>query len=130
MTVDTHSAQKRAGQIAVQVKNLCDDLEERLKYLPSPKNDEEFLSEIISLLAWFQHRLVWIHPFKDYNGRIARLLTNLLALNLNLPVLEIKAGTGRDRERYIKAMKAADEQDYSKLEKLIANALKESLETV
>ena len=32
------------------------------------------------------------------------------------------------RERYITAMKTADQHDYFKLEKLIANALKESLE--
>lgn len=116
------------SKIAVLVKNLCDDLEERLKHIPSPKDEEGFLAEVISLLAWFQHRFVWIHPFKDYNGRVARLLTNLLALNLGLPIVVIKAGTGADRQRYIKAMKAADENDYSKLERLIANALKESFE--
>jgi len=116
------------SKIAIMVRNLCDDLEERLKYIPSPKNEEGFLAEVISLLAWFQHHFVWIHPFKDYNGRVTRLLTNLLALNLGLPALEIKAETGQDRQRYIKAMKAADEHNLSKLEKLIANALKESLE--
>ncbi len=118
------------SQIAVLVKNLCEDLEERLKYISSPKDEEKFLAEIIALLAWFQQRFVWIHPFKDYNGRIARLLTNLLTLNFGLPILEIKAETGADRQRYIKAMKAADNHDYSKLERLIANALKESLEKV
>lgn len=118
------------SKVSQLVKNLCDDLEERLKYLPSTKEVEQFLAEIISLLAWFQHRFVWIHPFKDYNGRAARLLTNLLTLNLGLPIVIIKAQTGRDRENYIKAMKAADNYDYSKLEKLIANALKESLEKV
>lgn len=118
------------SRIPELIKNLCDDLGERLKYLPSLENHEQFLAEAIALLAWFQHRFVWIHPFKDYNGRIARLLTNLLVLNLKLPVLEIKAETGRDRDRYIKAMQAADQHDFSKLEKLIANALKESLENI
>lgn len=116
------------SKIAVLVKNLCDDLEERLKFVPSQQDEEKYLAEIIELLAWFQHRFVWIHPFKDYNGRMTRLLTNLLALNLDLPILSIKAETGADRQRYIKAMKAADQHDYSKLEGLIANALKESLE--
>lgn len=112
------------------IKNLCGDLEERLKHIPSPGNEELFLAEVISLLAWFQHRFVWVHPFKDYNGRVARLLTNLLALNFGLPALEIKAETGQDRQRYIKAMKVADLNDYPKLEQLIANALKESLEKI
>lgn len=118
------------SKIAVLVKNLCDDLEERLKHIPSPENEEQFLAEVISFLAWFQHRFVWIHPFKDYNGRIARLLTNLLVLNYGLPALEIKAETGQDRQRYIKAMKAADNHDPLKLESLLAKALKESLEKV
>lgn len=116
------------SKIAELVRNLCDDLEERLRYIPSFKNSEHFLAEAISLLAWFQHRFVWIHPFKDYNGRVARLLTNLLALNLGLPLIVIKAETGADRQRYISAMKLADKHDYSKLEKLLASALKESLE--
>lgn len=118
------------SKISVLVTSLCDDLEERLKHIPSPEKEEQFLTEVISLLAWFQHRFVWIHPFKDYNGRVARLLTNLLVLNFGLPVSEIKAETGADRQRYITAMKAADKHDYSKLERLIANALKESLEKV
>lgn len=118
------------SRIAVLVRNLCDDLEERLKHLPPQKEEEKYLIEIISLLARFQHRFVWIHPFRDYNGRIARLLTNLLALKLGLPILSIKASTGRDRNNYIQAMKTADQHDYSKLEKLIANALKESLEKI
>lgn len=118
------------SKIAVLVKNLCDDLEERLKHIPSPENEKKFLAEVISFLAWFQHRFVWIHPFKDYNGRIARLLTNLLVLNFGLPALEIKAETGQDRQRYIKSMKAADKHDPSKLENLLAKALKESLDKV
>lgn len=118
------------SKIAELIKNLCDDLAERLKHIPNPQNAEQFLAETISLLAWFQHRFVWIHPFKDYNGRLARLLTNFLALNLGLSLIIIKAETGKDRQNYIKAMKAADQNDFFKLEKLIANALKESLQKV
>ena len=116
------------SRIPELVSNLCDDLFERLKHMPSSESGEKFLVEIISLLAWFQHRFVWIHPFKDYNGRVARLLTNLVSLNLNIPLFEIKAETGNDRNKYMAAMKAGDKQDYSKLEDLIAKALKESLE--
>lgn len=116
------------SRIPELVKDLCHDVAERLSHLPSQESSEKFLAEAISFLAWFQHRFVWIHPFNDYNGRIARLLTNLLVLNLGLPIVTIKAETQKDRESYIKALKAADRQDYSKLEDLIAKALKESLE--
>lgn len=118
------------SKIPELVKNLCEDLEERLKHIPPSKDGEQFLAEIISLLTWFQHRVVWIHPFKDYNGRVARLLTNLLTLNLGLPIIAIKAETRADRQKYINAMKAADEHDYFKLEKLLADALEENLRKI
>lgn len=112
------------------IKLLFDDLEERFRHLPSPKEEEQFLAEVISLVAWFQHRFVWIHPFQDYNGRIARLLTNLILLNLGLPIASIKADTDKDRETYIKSLKQADKRNYVALENLLANALKESLEKI
>ncbi len=115
------------SRIPELIQNLCNDLSERLCHLPSTEQEKQFLAEVISLLAWFQHRFVWIHPFKDYNGRVARLLTNLLLLNLGLPILEIQAETGEDREAYVAAMKASDQHDYTKLEVLLAAALSESL---
>lgn len=117
-------------QVPGLIKNLCDDLTERTKHMPQSENGELFLSELIVIVAWFQHRFVWIHPFQDYNGRVARLLTNLILLNLDLPIITITANTGEEREQYITAMKAADEHDLSKLESLIAKALQESLEKV
>ncbi len=106
--------------------NLCNDLEERLKHLPSP-DDESYVLEIVRLLSWFQHKFVFIHPFQDYNGRIARILTILILLQLNLPPIELKAEKGTDRKRYIIAMQKADSDDYTLLETLISNALSESL---
>lgn len=115
------------SRIRELVQNLCDDLAERLKHLPPSSNEESFLSELVSLLAWFQHQFVWIHPFQDYNGRMARLITNLLLLNLGFPIITIKADTGKKRDQYVDAMKAADQHDLTQLEDLIANALEESL---
>lgn len=107
------------------VISLCADLKERLKYLHS--TDENFIENVVDLLSWFQHRFVWIHPFQDYNGRIARMLTILILLKLGLPPIEIKAETGLDRKKYLEAMYAADEGNYNKLEKLIGTALNESI---
>lgn len=112
-------------QISEQISNLSADLKERLKHL-NPTNDD-YIEKIVELLAWFQHRFVWIHPFQDYNGRVARMFTILILLKLDLPPIEIKAENGADRKKYLGSMYAADEGDYSKLEKLIAQALSESL---
>lgn len=108
------------------VTNLCLDLKVRIHHLPQKRNDN-YITEIIKLLAWFQHRFVQIHPFNDYNGRTARMLTSFLLLKFNLPSIEIKAETKKDRTIYIKALQNADEGNYLQLEKLIETALVESL---
>lgn len=113
--------------VPVLIKNLCDDLAERLKHIPSRKQPEKFLKEIISLVAWFQHGFVWIHPFNDYNGRTSRLLSNLLLLKFDLPAIEIKIESKKDRDAYIYALQSADNGDYSILEEIAANTLDEAL---
>jgi len=105
---------------------FCKDLQTRMKHMPKI-DDEKFLAELISLIAWAHHRFVWIHPFQDYNGRIGRLLNNIILLNLNLPPIELKVETTSGRSRYIKALQLMDEHDYSKLEKIIKSAIEESV---
>lgn len=112
-------------QIQELIVNLCANLKERLIFLQP--NDSDYIERIVELLSWFQHQFVWIHPFQDYNGRVARMLTLLILLMLNLPPIEIKAETGEDRKRYLEAMYSADDGDYTKLEGLISKALSESL---
>ena len=112
-------------QVPELMINLCFDLQERLKNLKM--NGENYIEVVVELLAWFQHKFVWIHPFQDYNGRIARMLTTLILLTLKLPPIEIQAKSKRDRKKYLEAMYAADEGNYAKLENLIGLALNESL---
>lgn len=113
-------------QLPELMTNLCKDLEERLKHLPN-KDDKVYILKIVELLAWFQHRFVFIHPFQDYNGRLARMLTTLILLTINLPPIEIKAETDLDRKRYLKAMQEGDEGNLTLLDTLINHALSESL---
>lgn len=125
-----------SGKEAVQyykvpelVSNLCKDLKERLHFLPKIDKDV-YITEVVSLLAWFQHQFVLIHPFKDYNGRMARMFTSLILLYLDMPPIELKAETELDRRQYLKAMQEADRGEYSFLENLIGKALTESLSEI
>lgn len=111
-------------QVRELIVTLCADLKERLKHL-NPKSDG-FIGKAVELLAWFQHRFVWIHPFQDYNGRVARMLTILILIILNLPPIEIRAEAKSDRRKYLESMYAADEGDYKKLENLMKRSLNES----
>lgn len=53
--------------------------------------------------AWFTH----IHPFHDGNGRVARLLSNLILIRHGFPPLIVRAGS--DRGEYLNALAASDE---------------------
>ena len=101
---------------------FSEDLKTRIKYLP--KIDEEnFLDELISLLAWSHNKFLWIHPFQDYNGRIGRLLNNIILLKLNLPPINMNIDTKSSRAKYIEALQLADNHNYSKLEDIMKKAI-------
>ncbi len=68
------------------------------------------------------HKLAAIHPFMDGNGRVARLILNLLLLRVGYPVVNIRR---EDRSRYYEALSFADLGLYSAL---ITLALDRSLE--
>jgi len=107
--------------------SYCEDVKERLKYLPV-LNKDSFLDELVCFLAWVHHKFLWIHPFKDYNGRVARLIINIFLLNLDLPPIELRVETKEGRKKYIQALKKADKGNYSNLEKLIRDAIEETSE--
>lgn len=111
------------------VINLSEDLKERFRHLPK-STEQSFIIEAVKLLAWFQHKFVFIHPFQDYNGRTGRMLTIILSLKLGLPTTEIKIENRADRSRYIKAMRKADKGDISLLENIISETLLESLKNI
>ena len=105
------------------------DIKTRLRYLPKI-TDEKFIEELVILLAWTHHRFLWIHPFQDYNGRIARLLISILLLNLNLPAIELKIETPKGRKKYVNALQEADQGNFKKLETLVREALYEAAQKV
>ena len=107
-------------------EDFVKDLKVRLRYLPKI-NADKFIDELVGLIAWAHHRFLWIHPFKDYNGRIGRLLINIILLNLDLPPIELQVDTPAGRKKYIDALQQADAGSYEKLEKLIRSALEETI---
>lgn len=63
----------------------------------------------------FHHRLVWIHPFPNGNGRHARLIAELLVMKLGSPAFTWGSNDlvkeGEARAKYLEALKAADQGD-------------------
>jgi Fic-DOC domain mobile mystery protein B len=75
---------------------------------------------LVEQAATLHHRAVCIHPFENGNGRWSRLLANIWLKQRGgaitaWPEKGITGGTSPIRQRYIKALKAADICDMSGL---------------
>jgi Fic-DOC domain mobile mystery protein B len=99
-----------AYRITVELRQLLDDCRywiEHSTYAP----DE--------IAARFHHRLVWIHPFPNGNGRHARTATDLLLVSMGRPRLTWGrvnlVDPGETRQRYVDALRAADHHDIGPL---------------
>lgn len=77
------------------------------------------------LAAVFHHEFVAIHPFDDGNGRMARILMNLILLQKNFPVIVVKKD---DRNNYYGVLSQADNGIYIPLVSYMAELLKHSLD--
>ncbi len=78
----------------------------------------------ILVAAWFHHRFTQIHPYQDGNGRVARVLANLVLVKHELfPVV-----ISRDqRPEYIEGLEAADLGNLKPLARLFAEIEKKTI---
>lgn len=80
----------------------------------------------IELAAVFHHRFVQIHPFTDGNGRVARLLMNVILMKHGYPF--IANITYRDRAKYLKTLYDADSGNVSAFVNFIARSVERSID--
>ncbi len=101
-------------QIPVKLKALFDDVKFWIENHTFPD---------LEIAVRLHHRLVLIHPFPNGNGRISRLMADLLMQQLGEPRLYWGDGNLTDitelRKKYIDALHAADAGDYSGLIKFV-----------
>lgn len=90
-------------RVQEELRKLCDDASAWIGHKSFPADE---------IAARFHHRLVFIHPFANGNGRHARMMADLLLVNL-LDRPKFSWGSkslaqGECRGRYIAALRQAD----------------------
>jgi Fic family protein len=109
-------------EVPVLVRLFCDDLAERLRHLGAGT-----LGGIADLLAWADWRFQWIHPFRDFNGRIGRVLLVALIHRTGLPPMDTVQTEPNARRQYLHALQAADNGDLGPLTDIWACRIAEML---
>jgi Fic family protein len=79
----------------------------------------------IELAALVHHKFVNIHPFFDGNGRVGRLLMNVILLRQGYPLSVVLKN---DRKKYYDTLAKADEGDYVSFVRMIAQSVERSLD--
>ncbi|MDQ7818904.1 MAG: mobile mystery protein B [Melioribacteraceae bacterium] len=97
--------------IPIELKNLLDDCK---FWIENKVFDDDEIAVRLS------HRMVWIHPFSNGNGRHSRLIADIL-VNKGFGKPYFTWGSvnltkaGEARSRYLTALRSADNQDYKPL---------------
>ena len=112
------------------------ELDNRLSQVPTlPKGEGKKASKkqlavrneaVIDLAAWTQYQITAIHPFCEGNGRMARLMTNLILYRFKFQPTDIKY-QGENKVIYLEALGAIDlHGDYRHLKQLIIKGIMNS----
>ncbi len=93
---------------------------ELARYTPCLRAADDALAEALAVV---HAELVLIHPFRDGNGRVTRLLALLMGLQAGLPPLDFSPLDGRGRQRYIAGIHATMNRDYHPLTEMFRKVI-------
>jgi cell filamentation protein len=95
------------------------------EFTPCLFTDQE---ELIHAVAVVHTELVLIHPFREGNGRLARMLAVLMGLQAGLPPFDFGGIKGRLKQRYFAAVQAGMEYNYVPMETIFRAVLARTLQ--
>lgn len=70
---------------------------------------------LLETLAFAEGRLLWIHPFADFNGRVTRVWLREILRRLDVPPVQLAPSDEPARTEYLGALRAADRSDWRPL---------------
>lgn len=85
------------------------------------------LDEIAESIAVVHVEFILVHPFREGNGRLGRLLSALMALQADLPLLNFEAIKGRYRQEYILAVQAGLDRNYEPMKKIFRHVIERTI---
>ncbi len=108
------------------IPQLMTDFEREIlqKYTPCSFEAKE---QVITALAIVHTELLLIHPFREGNGRLSRLLATLMALQAELPPLDFSIFAKERREEYFLAVRYGLERNYTPMEEVFKTVIEHSL---
>lgn len=86
------------------------------------------IDRLAAALAEVHVELVLIHPFREGNGRTARILAVLMGLQAGLPALLFDKLSGRKRHEYFAAVQAGLDRNYDPMTKLFSAVIERTLQ--
>jgi len=89
---------------------------EILLKLPCKYDDKEAL---VKDIAKVHAELLFIHPFREGNGRAARILANLMSRKQGCDPLKFELITEKEFSNYVLAVQSSADKNYEPMEKLI-----------
>ena len=110
--------------VAVQIPRLLKELDNKYlkKYTPCHQLDDETLVEAIAVV---HVEFILIHPFREGNGRLSRLLANVMALQASKPELDFSAWDA-NRDAYFSAVQQGLDCNYEPMKQLVRQVLRDS----
>lgn len=104
------------------VPRLMDELERNVLARNTPLR-AGLGRDVALALAETHTELLLIHPFRDGNGRVARLLAVLMALQAGVQRPEFDLVLERRRAEYFAAVRAGLDRDYEPMRRIIVPAI-------
>lgn len=99
--------------IGIEPYRIVSELGQLLGDIDYYRNNGTYSMDEIAIRL--HHRLVWIHPFPNGNGRHARFMADIFLKDQGLPFFDWGKPLGNSRRQYIEALQAADRHDYEPL---------------
>lgn len=111
---------------AYLVPKLMAEFEKKILNKVTPCNYTN-LNEVAEAIAVVHTEFILIHPFREGNGRLGRLISVLMGLQADLPILNFESIKGKKKQEYILAVQAGLDRNYEPMKQVFQSIIQKTL---